>query len=45
LRSAGSVWTEVRRVRNKAEFLEGLREGRARVCGESGNYWKLTPMF
>jgi hypothetical protein len=42
LRSAGSVWTEVRGVRNKAEFLEGLREGRARVCGQSGSYWKLT---
>jgi len=42
LRSAGSVWTEVREARNKAEFLEGLREGRARVGGESGNYWKLT---
>jgi predicted metal-dependent phosphoesterase TrpH len=42
LRSAGSVWTEVRGARNKAEFLEGLREGRAQVRGESGNYWKLT---
>jgi predicted metal-dependent phosphoesterase TrpH len=42
LRSAGSVWTEVRGARNKAEFLEGLREGRAQAHGESGNYWKLT---
>jgi hypothetical protein len=42
LSSAGSVWTEVREARNKAEFLEGLREGRARVHGQSGNYWKLT---
>jgi hypothetical protein len=42
LSSAGSVWTEVREARNKAEFLEGLREGRARVHGESGSYWKLT---
>jgi predicted metal-dependent phosphoesterase TrpH len=42
LRSAGSVWTEVRGARNKAEFLEGLREGRTQVRGESGNYWKLT---
>jgi predicted metal-dependent phosphoesterase TrpH len=42
LRSAGSVWTEVRGARNKAEFLEGLREGRAQVRGESGDYWKLT---
>jgi predicted metal-dependent phosphoesterase TrpH len=42
LRSAGSAWTEVRGARNKAEFLEGLRGGRARVHGESGNYRKLT---
>jgi predicted metal-dependent phosphoesterase TrpH len=42
LRSAGSVWTEVRGVRNKVEFLEGLREGRAQVRGQSGNYCKLT---
>jgi predicted metal-dependent phosphoesterase TrpH len=42
LRSAGSVWTEVRGARSKAEFLEGLREGHAQVRGESGNYWKLT---
>jgi len=42
LASAGSVWTEVRGARNKAEFLEGLREGRARVGGVPGNYWKLT---
>ena len=42
LSSAGSVWTEVCGARNKVEFLEGLREGRGRVRGESGNYWKLT---
>jgi len=42
LRSAGSVWTEVRGARNKAEFLVGLREGRTQVSGGSGNYWKLT---
>jgi predicted metal-dependent phosphoesterase TrpH len=42
LGSAGSVWTEVRGARNKAEFLAGLRVGRARVGGEAGNYWKLT---
>jgi predicted metal-dependent phosphoesterase TrpH len=42
LSSAGTVWTEVREARNKAEFLEGLCEGRTRVRGESGNYWKLT---
>jgi hypothetical protein len=42
LASAGSVWTEVRGARTKAEFLEGLCEGRAWVHGESGSYWKLT---
>lgn len=42
LGSAGSAWTEVRGARTKAEFLEGLREGRAQVRGESGSYWKLT---
>ena len=42
LGSAGSVWTEVRGARNKAEFLEGLREGRVEVRGTSGNYWKLN---
>jgi len=42
LRSAGSVWTEVRGARTKAEFLEGLRAGRTQVSGGSGNYWKLT---
>jgi predicted metal-dependent phosphoesterase TrpH len=42
LSSAGTAWTEVPGARNKAEFLEGLRQGRTRVFGESGNYWKLT---
>jgi hypothetical protein len=42
LSSAGTVWTEVREAGNKAEFLAGLRKGRARVRGESGNYRKLT---
>jgi len=42
LASAGSAWTEVRGARSKAEFLEGLCEGRSRVHGESGSYWKLT---
>jgi len=40
--SAGSAWTEVRGARNKAEFLEGLREGRAEARGRSGSYWKLN---
>jgi predicted metal-dependent phosphoesterase TrpH len=42
LSSAGTAWTEVREARDKAEFLEGLREGRAQAHGESGSYWKLT---
>ena len=40
--SAGTAYTEVPTARTKHEFLEGLRQGRARVLGESGTYWKLT---
>jgi hypothetical protein len=36
------TYTEVRGSRNKQEFLEGLRQGRGLVQGESGSYWKLT---
>ena len=42
LRSLGLTYTEVPGARSKTEFLNGLRQGRGRVCGESGNYWKLT---
>jgi len=42
LHSLGTVWTRVRGARNKGEFLEGLRHGRAQVEGESGNLWRLT---
>jgi predicted metal-dependent phosphoesterase TrpH len=42
LRSLGLTYTEVPGARNKTEFLEGLRQGRGRSCGESGSYWKLT---
>jgi predicted metal-dependent phosphoesterase TrpH len=42
LHSLGTAWTRVRGARDKEEFLEGLRRGRARVEGESGNFWKLT---
>jgi len=42
LGSAGSVWTEVRGARHKAEFLEGLRAGRVEVGGEHGSFWKLN---
>jgi len=38
----GKTYTEVRGARNRHEFLEGLKLGRATAAGESGNYWKLT---
>jgi hypothetical protein len=40
--SAGSAFTEVPGAHNKEEFIQGLRSGRARLHGGSGNYWKLT---
>lgn len=40
--SAGSAFTEVPGARNKEEFIQGLRSGRARLHGDPGNYWKLT---
>ena len=42
LSSLGSVCTHVPGARNKAEFFAGLRRGRARVEGSSGNFWRLT---
>jgi PHP domain-containing protein len=42
LLSAGSAFTEVARARSRAEFIEGIRQNRARVGGQQGNYWKLT---
>jgi predicted metal-dependent phosphoesterase TrpH len=42
LSSVGSAFTEVPGARTKAEFLQGLRRGRAKVYGEPGGYWKLT---
>ena len=42
LASAGSAYTEVSGARTKAEFLRGLRAGRATVAGEHGGYSKLT---
>jgi len=42
LASAGLAWTSVPGARTKAEFLEGVRRGRARVNGASGTYGKLT---
>ncbi|MBZ5603255.1 MAG: hypothetical protein LAO79_13215 [Acidobacteriia bacterium] len=40
--SVGRTYTEVPGARTRAEFLEGLKLGRARVAGASGDYWKLT---
>lgn len=42
LTSLGSVYTEVAGVRDRQEFLRGLRLGRGRARGQSGSYWKLT---
>src|SRR5208282_5101375 len=42
LASVGTTYTEVPGARNKEEFFAGLRAGQARLCGESGGYWKLT---
>ena len=42
LLSLGSVCTNVPGATNKAEFLEGLREGRCEAQGTSGTFWRLT---
>lgn len=42
LLSLGSVCTSVPGAQNKAEYLEGLRNGQGRVEGKSGNLWRLT---
>jgi predicted metal-dependent phosphoesterase TrpH len=42
LRSIGSAYTEVPSARNKAEFFEGIRAGKALVRGQNGGYLKLT---
>ncbi|HXP84916.1 MAG TPA: PHP domain-containing protein [Bryobacteraceae bacterium] len=42
LTGLGRTFTEVPGARTPEEFLAGLRAGWSRVCGESGNYWKLT---
>jgi predicted metal-dependent phosphoesterase TrpH len=42
LPSAATAYTEVPDARNKEEFFAGLRAGRGRVAGKSGNYVKLT---
>jgi len=38
----GRTYTEVPGARTTQEFLAGLRMGRGRVAGVSGDYWKLT---
>jgi hypothetical protein len=40
--TVGTAYTVVDGARTKREFLDGLRAGRARAEGESGNYYKLT---
>lgn len=40
--SAATAYTEVPGARNKEEFFAGLRAGKGRVRGGSGNYLKLT---
>jgi len=40
--SLGLTFTEVPGAGNAAEFLEGLRQRRARAQGQSGNYAQLT---
>jgi predicted metal-dependent phosphoesterase TrpH len=42
LAGLGMTYTEVPGARNAREFLEGLRQGHAKVVGKSGNYQKLT---
>jgi len=42
LHSAGTAFTEVAGARTRAEFLQGVREGRGRPVGESGNFRKMT---
>ena len=40
--SLGRTYTEVPGARNGREFIAGLKQGRTRAMGESGDYWKLT---
>ncbi len=42
LASLGRTFTTVVGVRTAAEFLDGLKQGRSTVAGESGDVWKLT---
>jgi predicted metal-dependent phosphoesterase TrpH len=40
--SVGSTYTEVPGARDKTEFLQGIRAGKAITWGENGSYLKLT---
>ena len=40
--SVGKTFTEVPGARNAGDFLDGLRAGRCRAAGVSGDYWTLT---
>jgi predicted metal-dependent phosphoesterase TrpH len=42
LASLGRTYTQVPGARTPAEFLDGLKQGRSSVAGESGDVWKLT---
>jgi predicted metal-dependent phosphoesterase TrpH len=42
LASLGRTYTTVAGARTAAELLDGLRQGRSTVAGESGDVWKLT---
>jgi predicted metal-dependent phosphoesterase TrpH len=42
LSALGRTYTEVPGATNATEFLEGLRRGRGRAVGNSGDYWSLT---
>lgn len=42
LASLGKTYTTVASARTTSEFLEGLKQGRTSVSGESGDTWKLT---
>ncbi len=40
--TVGAAYTVVEGARNKREFFDGLRAGRARAEGQNGSYYKLT---
>jgi predicted metal-dependent phosphoesterase TrpH len=42
MRGVGSAFTDVPGARNKAEYLQAVREGQGIVRGESGSFSKLT---